>query len=276
MPGRPPHRSLCALVLSVKDQSADTPGRWVAPVRDPGGTAGWWPGYGRRCFVDRNWAQARPFGSDPPASNKTGQQKKGNQVKRIAVGLVIGLILGAVGTAGATIALSSPTYKACATSSHVLAVAVAGKCPKGTSVVSIAAQGTPGKQGVQGKAGPAGPKGLTGKSPWESGSVTLNNKCPTGLTCTGVFTASKPIGPVLTILSTQYIVELTQTPHSSPVSCEIGVAGGPVYWQGAMNGSASMAFVDTPGDGRPFVHCTSTSNGGAWIVTVTFWYQVIG
>jgi hypothetical protein len=212
------------------------------------------------------------------------------KTKMLVIGLAVGLALGVVGTAAAT--SSPPTYQACASSTHVLAVETAGKCPAHTSKVSIAAQGaqgktgktgpagatgpqgTQGKQGVQGAAGPTGPKGPAGTSPWESGSVTLNTNCPSGLTCTGAFTASKPIGPVVTTVSTQYIVELTQTPDSSPVSCEIGVGGGPVYWQGAMNGSASMSFVDTPTDGRSFVSCTS--NGGAWIVTVTFWYQLIG
>lgn len=191
------------------------------------------------------------------------------KTKMLVIGLAVGLVLGVVGTAAAT--SSPPTYKACASSTHVLAVETAGKCPVHTSNVSIAAQGP---QGKQGKTGPAGPKGPAGISPWESGSVTLNTNCPSGLTCTGVFTESKPIGPVLTTESAQYIVELTQTPYSSPVSCDVGVGGGPVYWQGAMNGSASMTFVDTPTDGRAFVSCTS--NGGKWIVTVTFWYQVIG
>src|ERR1019366_2568046 len=60
------------------------------------------------------------------------------KTKMLVIGLAVGLVLGVVGTAAAT--SSPPTYKACASSSHVLAVEVAGKCPAHTSKGSINAQ----------------------------------------------------------------------------------------------------------------------------------------
>ena len=60
------------------------------------------------------------------------------KVKLLVIGLAVGLVLGAVGTAAAT--SSPPTYKACATSGHILALEVGGKCPAHTSKVSIDAK----------------------------------------------------------------------------------------------------------------------------------------
>jgi hypothetical protein len=74
---------------------------------------------------------------------------------RTAIAAVIGVASLATLATGVTAVASTTTHaaKACESSKHVLALEKKGKCPHGTSKVTLGTAGPRGKQGIQGKPG---------------------------------------------------------------------------------------------------------------------------
>jgi hypothetical protein len=217
------------------------------------------------------------------------------KTKMLVIGLAVGLVLGVVGTAAATSSL--PTYKACASSSHVLAVDVAGKCPAHTSKVSINAQGprgATGKQGARGLTGHVGATGLGGTPAFYQGAIKVIDPCPYGVTCVGSTTASTALPTKVGVNALLYVVQITQSNaygYAESLACSISaginsnVNDGTIYWSGtpALNvqnsatPSTMVTFVNVGGSIlNPILRCTDSNTQHTWEVDATVYYQVVG
>lgn len=218
------------------------------------------------------------------------------KVKLLVIGLAVGLVLGAVGTAAAT--SSPPTYKACATSGHILALEVGGKCPAHTSKVSINAQGPRGLQGIQGKTGAVGPAGPAGDGPqgpagtngvgFEYGGITVADPCPPSTTCVGRTTATTtlPTPPVSSCVDITcgegailYIVQLARSGGGDLLVCSLQDHS-VILWSGsvvAYTTNIEATFVDNTyslhSDDSPSLTCTdSNTQSDGWAVSAQVYY----
>ncbi|MGO9584504.1 MAG: hypothetical protein ACLP36_17095 [Acidimicrobiales bacterium] len=87
------------------------------------------------------------------------------KIRLLSAGAAAGLTLGVVGTSGAAMALSGHAVTACSTVSDVLKLEQAnGKCPSGSSPVSIGAKGATGATGPKGATGARGATGAPGQN----------------------------------------------------------------------------------------------------------------
>lgn len=163
--------------------------------------------------------------------------------KGIAVAAVAVMVSG--GAAVAVASSTSQSFKACASSKHVLSVESHGKCPKHTAKVTLGARGKTGKPGKNGKNGHNGAVGPSNAYSYEfngnSGSPT--NGTPPALndsTSAALFTL--PAGSYLVHMD--ITVDDSADANSGYVACNAVYAG-----QGSSGSDFDIGLAATNGVG---------------------------
>lgn len=192
-----------------------------------------------------------------------GEEREENQVKKqLIVGLVIGLAIGAVGTAGATVAIASHSVTACSTKSNALRLNTAkGGCPAGTKAVVIGAAGPRGATGSRGAAGAQGEQGTQGATGTQGAQGAQGEQGPAAAAetdamtkgFTGTWDGSEwdwgPLSPWMSVEPGQtYLVafDITVTGDGSDAYFNCQVTVGTFFVQAIQGSDSEVAVAQNP------------------------------